>query len=149
MGRTGRLTKMGIIDHKRLMRETRELCARLGIQIDPAAVVETLSVANMQLVELVRAVSYNADVIVMDEPTSALTDAEIEASVQNCADLAVKVLRSFSFRISWKKFLKYATGSPLCATASIDCRDTTDIGHDELIKLIAGREINNIYTRPV
>ncbi|AYH41409.1 D-xylose ABC transporter ATP-binding protein [Christensenella minuta] len=148
MGRTGRFTKMGIIDHKRLMRETRELCARLGIQIDPAAVVETLSVANMQLVELVRAVSYNADVIVMDEPTSALTDAEIELLYKIVRDLAVKGTSIIFISHKLEEIFEICDRVTIMRDGQyIDCRDTTDIGHDELIKLIAGREINNIYTK--
>lgn len=107
-----------------------------------------LSVANMQLVELVRAVSYNADVIVMDEPTSALTDAEIELLYKIVRDLAVKGTSIIFISHKLEEIFEICDRVTIMRDGQyIDCRDTTDIGHDELIKLIAGREINNIYTK--
>ena len=66
------------LSERRLNRQTAELLARLGIDLDPRAQVGDLTVAEQQMVEIAKALSFNAKVLIMDEPTSALTDAEVE-----------------------------------------------------------------------
>ncbi|MDR2552936.1 MAG: sugar ABC transporter ATP-binding protein [Treponema sp.] len=66
------------IDRKKMYRDTMDLFGELEIAISPHSRVSELSVAHCQLLEIVRAVSFNAKVIIMDEPTSSLTDVETE-----------------------------------------------------------------------
>jgi methyl-galactoside transport system ATP-binding protein len=66
------------VDTKTMYDKTKALLADLGIQIDPRCNVGTLSVSHCQLIEIARSVSYGAKVIIMDEPTSSLTEAESE-----------------------------------------------------------------------
>jgi len=61
-----------------LWRETQALTGRLGIELDPTAIVRNLSVAQQQMVEIAKALSIQARIIIMDEPTSALTKREVE-----------------------------------------------------------------------
>ena len=68
----------GLIDHKEELKQTRELFARMDIQIDPAAQVASLDASYKQIVEISRALMMKASVIIMDEPTTSLTDPEIE-----------------------------------------------------------------------
>ena len=63
---------------KALEAKARELIERLGLPLDPSAKVHTLTVAKQQMVEIAKALSYNARVLIMDEPTAALNDAEVE-----------------------------------------------------------------------
>ena len=70
-------TRWGLVDAKELNRRAAQLLSRLEVQLDPAEELARLSVAQQQLVEIARAISYDADLIVMDEPTSALTDTEV------------------------------------------------------------------------
>ncbi len=71
------LNGFGFVRHEEMRRRTSELFDRLDINIDPEAEVRDLSVANRQMVEIAKAVSYNSDILIMDEPTSALTDREV------------------------------------------------------------------------
>ena len=68
----------GFIDHREELRQTRELFAQMGIDIDPTAQVATLDASYKQIVEISRALMMKASVIIMDEPTTSLTDPEIE-----------------------------------------------------------------------
>ena len=77
LGRELRM-KNGLIDHRRELAKTRELFARLGIGIDPSALVSSLDASFKQIVEISRALLMEASVIIMDEPTTSLTDPEIE-----------------------------------------------------------------------
>jgi len=69
-------TRAGLIDWRQLDLKTRALLDRLGIDLDARATVEDLSVARQQMVEIAKALSLSARVIIMDEPTSALTERE-------------------------------------------------------------------------
>ena len=71
-------TKIGLIDWKRMENEARSIFAQLNYEIDPKEMVVNLSAADKQMVEVARAISKNAKIIIMDEPTSSLTDVEIE-----------------------------------------------------------------------
>ncbi|QWW19967.1 sugar ABC transporter ATP-binding protein [Schaalia sp. 19OD2882] len=66
------------INDRKLVQDARELFERLGMEIDPNAMCRDLSVARLQMVEIARALSYDARILVMDEPTAALTTQETE-----------------------------------------------------------------------
>lgn len=75
----GRFPKWGIaVDRKAMIRKTKELFEQIELDINPEALAVTLSVSNLQLVEIAKAVSYQSKIIIMDEPTSSLTDNETE-----------------------------------------------------------------------
>ncbi len=66
-----------LIDHEKMYNMTKELLQDLELDIDPKGIMGDLTVAKMQMVEIAKAISYNADIVIMDEPTSALTDREV------------------------------------------------------------------------
>jgi len=69
--------RLGFVDHAAMRRKTEELFKALNINIDPGIEVRELSVASRQMVEIAKAVSYESDILIMDEPTSALTETEV------------------------------------------------------------------------
>ncbi|HBR02362.1 MAG TPA: D-xylose ABC transporter ATP-binding protein, partial [Ruminiclostridium sp.] len=72
-------TKVRIfIDHKKMYQQAEELLKSLNIDINPYEKMGNLTVAKMQLIEIAKAISYNSEIIIMDEPTSALTTKEVE-----------------------------------------------------------------------
>ena len=71
-------SKLGILSEGELNRSTTEFLNRIGVNLDAKTIVGTLSIAQQQMVEIAKALSYNARVLIMDEPTSALTDSEVE-----------------------------------------------------------------------
>ncbi|MBQ7868525.1 MAG: sugar ABC transporter ATP-binding protein [Clostridia bacterium] len=70
--------KSGFLDHASMYLETKELFDRMGLEIDPGAMVSSLDASFKQIVEISRALMMNASIIIMDEPTTSLTDPEIE-----------------------------------------------------------------------
>ncbi len=68
---------LGLVDHDRMRRDTTDLLEQFGVSIDPDATARTLSVSQLQCVELVRAISQAAKVVILDEPTSSLSDTEV------------------------------------------------------------------------
>ncbi len=69
----------GFVRRRSLRLATEEVLAELGVDLDPKTVVRNLSVAQQQMVEIAKALSYNARIVVMDEPTSALSETEVAA----------------------------------------------------------------------
>lgn len=67
-----------ITSEKKMYKETREIFKKLELDIDPKTVMSTMPVSQRQMVEIAKAVSYNSKVIVFDEPTSSLTEEEVE-----------------------------------------------------------------------
>mgnify|MGYP001693989106 FL=1 len=71
-------SRFGVVDHRAMYERTRELFRDLDLDVDPAALAGSLSAAKLQMMEIARAVSTHARIIIMDEPTSSLTDRETE-----------------------------------------------------------------------
>lgn len=69
--------RFGVIDEKRMFRESSRLFSSLKMNVNPETTMRTMSVSQRQMVEIAKAVSYNAKIIVLDEPTSSLTEPEI------------------------------------------------------------------------
>lgn len=78
IGREPRRRLRLFLDDQALHRQVKALFQRMGLDMDPAIQVSELTVAKQQMVEIAKALSYNADVLVMDEPTAALSETEIE-----------------------------------------------------------------------
>lgn len=78
LGRYPMIKGLGIVNEKKMYNETKKIFSMLSIDIDPRTIVARLSVAQRQMIEIAKAVSYDAKVIVFDEPTSSLTENEVE-----------------------------------------------------------------------
>ena len=71
-------TKAGFIDEKKMYDDTIGIFQDLDIKVDPRKKIADLAIAERQMIEIAKAVSYKSKVIVMDEPTSSLTEKEVE-----------------------------------------------------------------------
>lgn len=74
------IIRHGVVDLAETNRRAEEMIASLGVNIDSEEIVENLTIAQQQMVEIVKAVSFNGKIIVMDEPTSSLSNEEVEAA---------------------------------------------------------------------
>ena len=72
------LNRFGLVDHQKMANMSREVLRRIDFEIDPTVHMSELTVAKMQMVEIAKAISYDAKLIIMDEPSSALTEHEQE-----------------------------------------------------------------------
>ena len=74
----GRLPlKGGLVDHKKMYNDTKAVLDDLEIKVDPKTIIGTMAVSQRQMLEIAKAVSYNAKILVLDEPTSSLTSEEV------------------------------------------------------------------------
>ncbi|SEP73656.1 monosaccharide ABC transporter ATP-binding protein, CUT2 family [Devosia sp. YR412] len=142
------LNRFGFVNHGQLNRQTEELFARLNIDIDPEVQVSTLSVASRQMIEIAKAVSYESDVLIMDEPTSALTETEVAHLFRIIRDLRdqgkgiIYITHKMSelFDIA-DEFSVFRDGRYIGTHAS------TDVTRDEIIRMMVGREIIQMFPK--
>ena len=124
----------------------RAILDRLGIPIDANAPVASLNVAEQQIVEIAKALSYDLRVLVMDEPTAALKDAEIAALfsvIRSLRNDGVCVLY-ISHRIS--EILSLADSvSVLKDGQLVGTRDVSEVDRDTLVRMMIGRELASYY----
>lgn len=83
-------TKFGVIDEQFMFKESTKLFASLNMTVNPRTTMRTMSVSQRQMVEIAKAVSYNAKIIVLDEPTSSLTEREVNKLFSIVSDLKKK-----------------------------------------------------------
>ena len=148
IGREKQFTVNGFVSRKKLTQKTKEILENLKVRLDPWIEVGKLSIAHMQLVEIARALSYNSDIIIMDEPTSALTKSEVDTLYSIIRDL-VEQGKSIIF-ISHKLDEIYA----ICDEVTV-FRDGTyistdpvgNISREELVTRMVGRELKNMFPK--
>ena len=147
VGRTP-MTKLGLVDFKKLCAMTQEILDDVGLDIDPKVKVRDLSVAQMQMIEVARAVSYNAKLIIMDEPTSSLSKKEIQVLYRIIRTLKS---RQVSVIIITHKIDEVFEISDRI-TVLRDGRRTGDadihsITEDDLIRMMVGRELTEMFPK--
>ncbi|MCM3012059.1 D-xylose ABC transporter ATP-binding protein, partial [Bacillus subtilis] len=121
--------RFGLIDHAELRRRTAALFERLSIDIDPETDVRTLTVASRQMVEIAKALSFDSRVLIMDEPTAALNNAEIAELFRIIRDLRANgvgiiyishkmdELRQIADRVTVMRDGKYVATVPMADTS--------------------------------
>lgn len=148
LGRENQFMKAGMIHKKARYEKTEELLKQLDIKLDIKALVKNLSVAQMQMVELIRATSYGADVIIMDEPTSALADDEVKTLYRIVADLSKKGVSIIFISHKLEEIFDICDRVSVYRDGQyIATRDCTDITQPELVNMIAGRDITNLFPK--
>ena len=142
------LTRTGMIDDARMNREATAWLRRLKLDVDPQRQVATLRIGQQQIVEIAKALSIQARVIIMDEPTSAITDQE------------VKVLHGLIHQLKADGVaIIYITHKldelPIIADEFTVMRDGRYIGsqeanaatHDDIVRMMVGRDLSEMFSR--
>jgi rhamnose transport system ATP-binding protein len=141
--------KKGILQWKKMNAEAEQLLAPLGVEFKPTALMGSLSVAQQQMVEIAKALSVNARIIIMDEPTAALTKNESEELYEITEKLRSEG-KSIIF-ISHRLEDMYRLASRVTVFRDshyIGTYDVDKIQPPELIKAMVGREIKDLYPKP-
>ncbi len=136
------------LDRPQTLREAKTVLDRVGLTIDPNLLVRTLSIAQRQMIEIAKALSRNARLIVMDEPTSSISDREVERLFKIIRDLKASGV-SVIF-ISHKLEEVFAIADRIAVMrdgemiGELDSKRSTQ---DEVIRMMVGREIKDIFPK--
>ncbi len=140
--------RFGLVDHAEMSRKTEELFQRLNISIDPEIQVRELSVASRQMVEIAKAVSYNSDVLIMDEPTSALTEREVAHLFQIIRDLRAQGIGIVYITHKMNELFEIADEFSVFRDGKyIGTHASTDVTRDDIIRMMVGREITQMFPK--
>ncbi len=133
----------GMLDKKRMREKTKQLLSQLNLNIHPDTKIAELKVGQQQLVEIARALYSNASVIIMDEPTSAISDKEVENlfSIINQLRAEGKTIVYISHKLKElfamaDRFIVLRDGS------TVDAGNMLNVSQEELIQKMTGRKLN-------
>jgi len=138
--------RLGLIDRRRIDSQTRQYLSRVGLDVDPRTPTASLAIGQQQLVEIAKALSANARVLIMDEPTSSLSSHEAARLFEVVKDLRSKgvCIVYISHRLGEVKEL---------ADRVVVLRDGRNAGglardeitHDAMVRLMVGRDLSQFY----
>lgn len=138
----------GFIDYKKMHAQTRAILSQLKVDIQPAALVSSLRVGQQQIVEIAKALSLDARIIIMDEPTSAISEQEVTilfALIKNLVSNGVAIVY-----ITHKLDELYKVGEHLTVLRDgkrVDSCPLAGLSRDDIVKKMVGRDIGNYFVK--
>jgi len=134
------------IDRRRIEADTAAVLARLDLRLSPRILLRELSTAHQQMVEIARAISLRAQILIMDEPTSSLTLTETEQLFRVVRDLRAEGVSVIYISHRLNEVIELADRVVVLRdgrNAGTLVRGA--IGHDEMVRMMVGRDVNNFY----
>ncbi|NRD76900.1 sugar ABC transporter ATP-binding protein [Bacillus sp. BRMEA1] len=146
LGKDLTVGKLGITRDREMKRKTKEYLNRLGIDLDPDIEAGNLSVGQQQMIEIARAVAANTEVLIMDEPTAALTDREIESLFKVIASLKEQGVGIVYVSHRMEEIFQICDRiSVLRDGHFIDVKEVAKTNFDEIVKLMVGRQLGERF----
>jgi ABC-type sugar transport system ATPase subunit len=140
---------LGRLDDRAMEAESKRLFDRLGAAISPRAPVGSLRIGDQQMVEIAKALAFDAEVVIMDEPTSALSDAEVARLFRVIADLraAGKVVLYISHKMN-EVFTLSDRVTVLRDGRFVATSSRAETAPDQVVRWMVGREIAALHYEP-
>ncbi|GMQ63990.1 sugar ABC transporter ATP-binding protein [Vallitalea maricola] len=145
----GREPKKGIfVDHNKMYELTKDLLNDLELELDPKEKMVNLTVAKMQMIEIAKAVSYKAEVVIMDEPTSALTDREVEQLFKIMAKLKDEGAAIVYISHKMDEIFRVSDDITILRDGQyVATHEAKDLDTNKLISLMVGRELDKMFPK--
>ena len=148
LGREPVKGKIGIIDHRKMYNDTKELLENLALDLDPKEKMKNLTVAQMQMVEIVKAISYNAEIVIMDEPTSSLTNKEVEHLFKIIEELKKQGKAIVYISHKMDEIFRIADDITVFRDGKyVGAYEASELNNEKLINLMVGREIKDLFPK--
>lgn len=144
----GRYPKVGglMVSESIMRKRTKEIFEELDVHVDPKAIMSTMPVSQRQMVEIAKAVSFNAKVIVFDEPTSSLTEQEVEHLFRIINMLRDRGCGIIYISHKMEEILRISDEVTIMRDGQwIATRPAKDLTMNEIIRLMVGRELTNRF----
>ena len=143
----GRFPMKGFfVDHQKMYEDTKKIFDELEIHADPRAMTGSLQVADRQMIEIAKAVSYDAKVIVMDEPTSSLTEDEVEHLFQIIEMLKKRGVSIIYISHKMEEIMRISDEVTIMRDGKwVATEPVENLTTDKIIRLMVGRELKERY----
>jgi ABC-type sugar transport system ATPase subunit len=140
--------RFGFVNRRAESQEARGLLERVGLHTDPDRTVSGLTVAEMQRVEIAKALAIDAKVVIMDEPTATLAEKEIEGLFEVIRDLQSHGIAILYISHRLDEIFRIADRVTVMRDGKIvDTLPIDDLDEDKLVRLMVGRDIENLYPK--
>ena len=139
------------VDWKNMNKKAHELMLRVGYDIDPTTLIKDLSVAEKQMVEIAKALSYNSRIIIMDEPSATLTANEVEKLIKIVNDLRADGVTVIYISHKLEEVMRISDRVSIMRDGKmISTYDIADVTTDKIVEEMVGRSVSQSYPqRPV
>ena len=144
----GRYPKVGglMVSESIMRKRTKEIFEELDVHVDPKAIMSTMPVSQRQMVEIAKAVSYNSKIIVFDEPTSSLTETEVDHLFRIINMLRDKGCGIIYISHKMEEILRISDDVTIMRDGTwVATRPAKELTMDEIIRLMVGRELTNRF----
>jgi ABC-type sugar transport system ATPase subunit len=142
------LNKFGVVKWEQLYTQTKEVLKEIGLKLDPKTKISSLKVANQQLIEIAKSLTLNSKIIIMDEPTSALSDEEISTLFTIIGNLKKKNISCIFISHKINEVLKISdTITVLRDGLNVGTIDGKEANQDKLVHMMVGRELKNLFPK--
>ena len=138
----------GIVDKKKMVEDSRSLLASIGLDLDPNTLVKNLSIAQQQMVEVTKSLSANLKLLIMDEPTSSLTNKEIDKLFEIIESLKKRNIAIIYISHRMDEIKRVGDRVSILRDGRyIDTVDAANLDMDDVIRKMVGRTIEKMYER--
>lgn len=140
--------KGAFVDYKKLYQDAQELLDKLNVPYDPHEKEGNLTVSGMQQIEIAKAISRGASIVVMDEPTSSLTTKEVEVLFKQIAELKAQNVAIIYITHKMDEIFRIGDYVSVMRDGKmIDTKPISELDTDQIITMMIGRQLNNIYPK--
>ncbi|GAA4708363.1 sugar ABC transporter ATP-binding protein [Brevibacillus fulvus] len=148
LGREFTIGKTKWINWRLMRKEAQKYLDQLGIQLDPATLVGELSVGQQQMIEIAKALSMQADILVLDEPTAALTNREIESLFEVIHSLREKGVGMIYISHRMEEIFQICDRITVLRDGQfVGTKRTSETSMDEIVRMMVGREITERFPK--
>ena len=137
-----------MVDHAKMRRDTLELFKKLKVEINPDALMRELTVSQMQMVEIAKAVSYDSKIVIMDEPTSSLTAGETEHLFDIIRDLKSQGVAIIYISHKMDEIFEICDEVTVFRDGGyVDTMKVSETSMDDLVSKMVGRHVSNMFPK--
>ncbi|MBN1303243.1 MAG: ATP-binding cassette domain-containing protein [Anaerolineales bacterium] len=141
-------TEFGIINWNKLYSDTQRILEKYQLDVQPQAIIKNLGVGKMQMVEIAKALSENAQILILDEPTSALTDAEVDKLMEILETLKQHGVTCIYITHKLDEFFRITDNITVLRDGQVvTTKPTSDVTLEGLVKYMVGRELKERFPK--
>ncbi|MCB7305889.1 sugar ABC transporter ATP-binding protein [Bariatricus massiliensis] len=138
----------GLVNWREVRQRTKELLKNEGLNYEPQTKIKNLSVSEIQMLEIIKAISFNASVVIMDEPTSAITTKEVELLFRKIEDMKKRGISVVYISHKMDEIFRISDDITVLRDGEVvGGGPASDYDDNSLIAQMVGREISNLYPK--
>jgi len=139
--------RFGIVDRRKMREEARKLLERMKVRVDPEALISDLGVAQRQMVEIAKALSLNARILIMDEPTASLSGQEVERLFEIVRGLKQEEVAMIFISHHLEEVAEIGDRVTVLRDGKVVDRVPASTEHSELVRMMVGRSVEAQFPR--